>query len=108
MKKEDASSISYNHALRLYQVSREPLPRLLFTTRMLLFTTPCFFPCFFCLPFPSASLPPRALRLHQHTDSSCPPHGVPGLVLSMHYVEGYGANTLTDGFAVARALREVG
>lgn len=56
--------------------------------------------------FPLLPPPPCALRPHQHTDSPCPPHGVPGLVLSMHYVEGYGANTLTDGFAVARALRE--
>ena len=46
-----------------------------------------------------------AKRLYQHTDSSVPPHGIPALMLTMHYVEGYGANTLTDGFAVARDLR---
>ena len=46
-----------------------------------------------------------AKRLYQHTDSSIPPHGVPGLALSMHYVAGFGANTLTDGFAVARDLK---
>jgi len=45
-------------------------------------------------------------RLYQHTDSSIPPHGIPALVLSMHYVQGYGANTLTDGYAVAQQIRE--
>ncbi|KAJ1444484.1 hypothetical protein M885DRAFT_552825 [Pelagophyceae sp. CCMP2097] len=45
-------------------------------------------------------------RLYQHTDSSVPPHGLPALVLTMHYVEGAGANTLTDGFAVADQLRQ--
>lgn len=48
-----------------------------------------------------------AKRLYQHTDSSIPPHGIPALVLSMHYVQGYGANTLTDGYAVAEQLRQV-
>ena len=43
--------------------------------------------------------------LYQHTDSSIPPHGIPALLLSMHYVEGYGANTLTDGYSVANILR---
>ena len=47
-----------------------------------------------------------AKRLYQHTDSSVPPHGIPALVLTMHYVEGHGANTLTDGFAVANDLRK--
>lgn len=46
-------------------------------------------------------------RLNGHTDSSVPPHGVPGIVLSMHYVAGRGANTLTDGFAAAKKLGEV-
>jgi hypothetical protein len=40
-------------------------------------------------------------RLNQHTDSSIPPHGVPALCLLMHYADGHGANTLTDGFAYA-------
>jgi len=44
-------------------------------------------------------------RLNQHTDSSIPPHGVPALALLMHYAAGTGVNTLTDGFAVAEALR---
>jgi len=43
-------------------------------------------------------------RLNQHTDSSIPPHGVPALCLLMHYEEGTGTNTFTDGFAVARQL----
>jgi trimethyllysine dioxygenase len=37
-----------------------------------------------------------AKSLYEHTNSSVPPHGIPGLALAMHYVEGYGANTLTD------------
>jgi alpha-ketoglutarate-dependent taurine dioxygenase len=45
-------------------------------------------------------------RLNQHTDSSIPPHGVPALGLVLHYAEGFGTNTLTDGFAVAAALKE--
>jgi hypothetical protein len=44
-------------------------------------------------------------RLNQHTDSSVPPHGIPALLLSMNYVEGYGANTLTDGFEIAKVLQ---
>lgn len=44
-------------------------------------------------------------RLNQHTDSSIPPHGIPGLVLSMHYIKGSGANTLTDGFEIAKVLK---
>lgn len=44
-------------------------------------------------------------RLNQHTDSSIPPHGVPALCLLMHYAAGTGVNTLSDGFAVAEALR---
>jgi len=47
-----------------------------------------------------------AKRLYQHTDSSIPPHGIPGLALSMHYVKGYGANTLTDGYSVANYIKE--
>jgi trimethyllysine dioxygenase len=47
-----------------------------------------------------------AKRLYQHTDSSVPPHGIPGLALAMHYVEGYGANTLTDGYSVANYMKE--
>ncbi len=45
-------------------------------------------------------------RLNQHTDSSIPPHGIPALVLGMHYVKGYGANTLTDGFEIANILKK--
>lgn len=45
-------------------------------------------------------------RLNSHTDSSIPPHGLPGLVLSMCYVNGKGANTLADGFAVAQRMKE--
>jgi len=44
-------------------------------------------------------------RLNQHTDSSIPPHGLPALCLLMHYADGRGTNTLTDGFAVARQLQ---
>ena len=43
-------------------------------------------------------------RLNQHTDSSIPPHGLPALCLLMHYAEGTGTNTFTDGFAVAHQL----
>jgi len=43
--------------------------------------------------------------LNLHTDQSIPPHGEPGLLLSMHYVEGTGANTLVDAFAAAEELR---
>mmetsp|Transcript_12978 Transcript_12978/g.33368 ORF Transcript_12978/g.33368 Transcript_12978/m.33368 type:complete len:418 (-) Transcript_12978:625-1878(-) len=46
-------------------------------------------------------------RLNAHTDQSVPPHGLPGVVLSMNYVSGQGCNTLVDGFAVARKMREV-
>jgi len=46
------------------------------------------------------------LRLNQHTDQSIPSHGIPALVLVVHYLNGQGMNTLTDGFACARALRE--
>eukprot|EP00596_Hydrurales_sp_CCMP1899_P001977 CAMPEP_0119037486 /NCGR_PEP_ID=MMETSP1177-20130426/5863_1 /TAXON_ID=2985 /ORGANISM="Ochromonas sp, Strain CCMP1899" /LENGTH=498 /DNA_ID=CAMNT_0006998813 /DNA_START=118 /DNA_END=1615 /DNA_ORIENTATION=- len=45
-------------------------------------------------------------RLINHTDQSVPPHGIPGLVLIMHYLLGKGANTLVDGFAAAERLRE--
>ena len=45
-------------------------------------------------------------RLNQHTDSSIPPHGVPALCLLMHYEQGTGTNTFTDGFAVARQLEK--
>jgi alpha-ketoglutarate-dependent taurine dioxygenase len=44
-------------------------------------------------------------RLNQHTDSSIPPHGVPALCLLMHYAEGSGTNTFTDGYAVAQQLQ---
>ena len=47
-----------------------------------------------------------AKRLYQHTDSSVPPHGIPGLALAMHYVKGYGANTLTDGYSVANYMKQ--
>lgn len=47
-----------------------------------------------------------AKRLYQHTDSGVPPHGIPGRALAMHYVEGYGANTLTDGYSVANYMKE--
>mmetsp|Transcript_90089 Transcript_90089/g.280442 ORF Transcript_90089/g.280442 Transcript_90089/m.280442 type:complete len:461 (+) Transcript_90089:67-1449(+) len=46
------------------------------------------------------------MRLNQHTDQSIPGHGIPALVLVVHYCKGYGVNTLTDGFACAEALRE--
>uniref|UniRef100_A0A7S4TAU1 trimethyllysine dioxygenase n=1 Tax=Alexandrium monilatum TaxID=311494 RepID=A0A7S4TAU1_9DINO len=46
------------------------------------------------------------MRLNQHTDQSIPGHGIPALVLIVHYMKGYGVNTLTDGFACAKALRE--
>lgn len=45
-------------------------------------------------------------RLNNHTDSSIPPHGLPALCLLMHYADGHGTNTLTDGFAAAAALKE--
>jgi hypothetical protein len=45
-------------------------------------------------------------RLINHTDQSVPPHGIPGLVLIMHYLLGNGANTLADGFAAAERLRQ--
>jgi hypothetical protein len=45
-------------------------------------------------------------RLINHTDQSIPPHGIPGLVLVMHYIAGVGENTLVDGFAVAKKLRK--
>ena len=45
-------------------------------------------------------------RLINHTDQSVPPHGIPGLVLIMHYLLGKGANTLADGFAAAERLRQ--
>ena len=35
-----------------------------------------------------------------------PAHGIPALLLVINYVEGSGANTLVDGYAVAEALRE--
>ena len=43
--------------------------------------------------------------LYLHSDSSIPPYGIPAVVLSMHYVKGYGANTLTDAFSVAKKIR---
>lgn len=45
------------------------------------------------------------LRLNNHTDQSVPPHGIPGVLLLIHYIDGEGTNTLCDGFAVAEALR---
>lgn len=45
-------------------------------------------------------------RLNNHTDQSVPAHGIPALLLVINYVEGSGANTLVDGYAVAEALRE--
>ena len=48
------------------------------------------------------------LRLNNHTDQSLANHGIPGLLLVMHYAKGTGANTLVDGFAVAEALKERG
>lgn len=47
-----------------------------------------------------------SLRLSNHTDQSVPPHGTPGLLLTMLYQHGYGNNTVVDGFAVAKALRD--
>jgi len=46
------------------------------------------------------------VRLNNHTDQSLPNHGIPALLLAMHYAEGWGANTFVDGFAVAKALKE--
>ena len=45
-------------------------------------------------------------RLNNHTDQSVPAHGIPALLLVVNYIEGTGANTLVDGYAVAEALRE--
>jgi alpha-ketoglutarate-dependent taurine dioxygenase len=46
------------------------------------------------------------LRLNNHTDQSLPSAGIPALGLVIHYADGQGNNTLTDGFAVANALQE--
>lgn len=46
-----------------------------------------------------------ATRLNNHSDQSLPNHGIPGLFLVMHYAEGWGANTIVDGFAAAEDLR---
>ena len=46
-------------------------------------------------------------RLINHTDQSVPTHGIPGVILIMHYLKGTGANTLCDGFAAAEELRRV-
>jgi alpha-ketoglutarate-dependent taurine dioxygenase len=45
-------------------------------------------------------------RLNNHTDQSVPAHGIPALLLAVHYVSGQGVNTLVDGYAAAQALRE--
>jgi alpha-ketoglutarate-dependent taurine dioxygenase len=45
-------------------------------------------------------------RLNNHTDQSVPAHGIPALLLAVHYVAGTGVNTLVDGYAAAEALRE--
>jgi len=47
-----------------------------------------------------------AQRLNNHTDQSVAPHGCPGLLLCVHYVQGEGFNSVVDGFAVAQALKE--
>jgi alpha-ketoglutarate-dependent taurine dioxygenase len=45
-------------------------------------------------------------RLNNHTDQSVPAHGIPALLLAVHYVAGRGVNTLIDGYAAAEHLRE--
>jgi len=45
-------------------------------------------------------------RLNNHTDQSIPAHGIPALVLVVHYVQGTGYNTLVDSYAVSAALKE--
>jgi len=44
-------------------------------------------------------------RLNNHTDQSIPSHGAVGLLLAIHYIDGHGHNTLTDGIAAGEALR---
>lgn len=46
------------------------------------------------------------LRLNNHTDQAVAPHGLPGLIVTMHYLSGTGVNTLVDAYAVIEALRE--
>jgi len=46
------------------------------------------------------------LRLNNHTDQSIPSHGAVGLLLAVHYIQGHGYNTLTDGIATGEALRQ--
>jgi len=45
-------------------------------------------------------------RLNNHTDQSIPAHGIPALLLAVHYVSGTGCNTLVDGYAVAEAMKQ--
>jgi len=45
-------------------------------------------------------------RLNNHSDQSIPAHGIPALLLVVHYVQGTGCNTLVDSYAVARAMKE--
>lgn len=45
--------------------------------------------------------------LNGHTDQSVPPNGLPGIVLSINYVTGKGANTLVDGFPIAEKIRQI-
>lgn len=45
-------------------------------------------------------------RLNNHSDQSLPNHGIPGLVLLLHYAKSWGANTFVDGFAAAEELRK--
>ena len=44
-------------------------------------------------------------RLNNHSDQSLPNHGIPALLLTMHYVAGWGCNTFVDSFAAAEDLR---
>jgi alpha-ketoglutarate-dependent taurine dioxygenase len=45
-------------------------------------------------------------RLNNHTDQSVPAHGIPALLLTVHYVSGTGVNTLVDVYAVVEALKQ--
>jgi len=46
-------------------------------------------------------------RLNNHTDQSVPAHGIPALLLVVHYVKGMGKNTLVDSYAVSERLRQI-
>eukprot|EP00746_Dinoflagellata_sp_MGD_P151556 gnl/MRDRNA2_/MRDRNA2_83124_c0_seq1.p1 gnl/MRDRNA2_/MRDRNA2_83124_c0~~gnl/MRDRNA2_/MRDRNA2_83124_c0_seq1.p1 ORF type:complete len:166 (-),score=37.60 gnl/MRDRNA2_/MRDRNA2_83124_c0_seq1:132-563(-) len=48
----------------------------------------------------------QTTRLNNHTDQSVPAHGIPALLLTVHYVAGTGVNTLVAVYAVVEALKE--